>query len=70
MLGDKTMYVTSGVSAFKITANSCYSVVELDSNHEETDTRKLLDGKLAGFICSTIVIVLSDTDLLMIALLK
>lgn len=70
MLGDKTMYVTSGVCAFKITANSCYSVIELDSNQEKADTRKLLDGKLAGYICNTIVISLSDTDLFMIALLK
>lgn len=45
-------------------------MIELDSNQEKADTRKLLDGKLAGYICNTIVISLSDTDLFMIALLK
>ena len=42
LLGQKVLYVTSGIDVFRITADETQLVQELQSNHQEADTRMLL----------------------------
>ena len=67
-IGDKTLFVTVDHQAIKINAYSHHIVPELESDHEEGDTRMLLHANHASSTYRNIVISTPDTDVFMIAL--
>ena len=62
--------MTSGIDVFRITADQIQLVQELESNHQETDTRMLLHARHASMSCDKIIVSSPDTDVLMIMLSK
>ena len=70
MLSDKIMYVTSGINAFKFTANACCFVAELYSDQKEVDTWILLHAKHASSTYNIIVIATPDTDVFIMRITK
>ena len=70
MLSDKIMYVTSGINAFKFTANACCFVAELYSDQKEVDTWILLHAKHASSTYNIIVIATPDTDVFIMCITK
>ena len=55
LIGEKVLYATSGNKCYKITAAGCCEVDELQSDHQEADTRLLLHSKHASLTYSNIV---------------
>lgn len=70
VIGNKVLYVTSARQTMMILADSNQIVPELESDHEEADTRMLLHAAHANSIYNEIVISTPDTDVFMIALAK
>lgn len=61
LLHDKQLYVTSEQKFYHITEEIANEVVELESTHEEEDTRLLLHAAQSGF--KEVVITTEDTDI-------
>ena len=70
LLDRKVLYVTSGIDVFRITADKTQLVQELQSNHQEADTRMLLHARHASMSCDKIILSSPDTDVFMIMLSK
>jgi len=69
LIGEKELYVTADSKCLRITQDTVMEVRELDSSHEEADTRVLLHASHAarsGF--KSVVIVAEDTDILVLLL--
>ena len=62
--------MTSGIDVFRITADQIQLVQELESNHQEADTRILLHARHASMSCDKVIVSSPDTDVLMIMLSK
>ena len=60
----------SGINAFGITADETQLVQELQSNHQEADTRMLLHARHASMSCDKIIVSSPDTDVFMVMLSK
>ena len=69
-IGQKEFYVTSGEKVFKITSTEHREVDELESDHQEADTRMLLHAKHSSYSYNNIVIYTPDADVFIIALSK
>ena len=66
---DKVLVVTCGTRCWKITSDDSSEIVELESSHEEADTRLLLHAKHAadsGY--RNIIVVSEDTDVFVLLL--
>jgi hypothetical protein len=70
MVGNKSLYVNDGSEAFCINSHGFSRETDLDSDHQEADTRLLLHAKHASLTIEKIVIATPDTDVFMIALAK
>ena len=68
-IGDKTIFVTNNRFAYKLTTDSYQMVEELESDHEEADTRMLLHAKHASLTHERIIST-PDNDVFVIALAK
>ena len=64
-LGNKVFYVTEGSKCWKLTTGSTDNVPELESSHEEADTRMILQVKHAN---GPVVIHADDTDVMVLLL--
>ena len=60
--------ITVNHQAYEITTQTCHLVDELESDHQEADTRMLLHAKHDSSTYDNIVISTPDTDVFMIAL--
>ena len=65
-IGQKTIYVTSRSDVYKINDTVVERVLQLQSNHEEADTRMLLHAKHASFTYPKVLISSPDTDVFII----
>ena len=70
LLGKKVLYVTSGIDVFRITADGTQLVQELQSNHQEADTRMLIHIRHASMSRDKIIVSSPDTDVFIIMLSK
>ena len=70
LLGQKVLYMTSGIDVFGITTDETQLVQELQNNHKEADTQMLLHARHASMSCGKIIVSSPDTDVFMIMLLK
>ena len=70
LLGQKVLYMTSGIDVFRITADETQLVQELQSNHQEADTRMLLQARHTSMSCDKIIVSSPDTDVFIIMLSK
>ena len=70
LLGQKVLYVTSGIDVFRIAADEAQLVQELQSNHQEANTRMLLHSRHASMSYGKIIVSSPDTDVFMIMLSK
>jgi len=68
--GNKILYVTSGSQTIKVLADSNQIIPELESDHEEADTRMLLHVKHTSSTYNEIVISTPDADVFIITLAK
>ena len=64
-LGNRIMYVTTEDQCWRLDADTCDPVPELECNHEEADTRMVLHAQHAGGTC---VIHSDDTDVFVLLL--
>ena len=62
--------MTFGIDVFQITADETQLVQELQSKHQEADTRMLLHTLHASISCDKIIVSSPDTDVFMIMLSK
>ena len=67
-IGQKPFYVTNGSNVVKTNERETCEEIELQSNHEEADTRMLLHAKHASASYSKILISSPDTDVFIIRL--
>ena len=67
-IGQKRFYVTNRADVFKINEAEIFQELELQSNHEEADTRMLFHAKHASANYSKILISSPDTDVFIICL--
>ena len=65
-IGQKTIYVTSRSDVYKINDTVVERVLQLQSNHEEADTRMLLHAKHASFTYPKVLISSPVTDIFII----
>ena len=70
MINGKEFIAIVDSKAYKINLNDCSLIQELQSDHQEGDTRLLLHGKHASEDHDKVVIVSPDTDVFLIALSK
>ena len=68
VIGSKSLFVTDGVKAFNIKDETVMEIPELESNHEEADTRMLLHAQHASQQHRKIMISSPDTDVFVICL--
>ena len=61
-IGQKPFYVTSRSDVYKINDTVVERVLQLQSNHEEADTRMLLHAKHASLTYPKVLISSPDTD--------
>ena len=66
----KVMYVTPDIDVFQIKADETQLIQELQSNHQEAETRMLLRACHANMSCDKIIVSSPDTDVFMIMLSK
>ena len=64
----KDLYVTDGVEVIKLSSTAITTIQELNSNHEEADTRMVLHATHASSDSNPIVISSPDTDVFVICL--
>jgi hypothetical protein len=67
-IGQKLFYATNGSDVVKTNEREIFHEIELQSNHEEADTRMLLHAKHASANYSKILISSPDTDVFIICL--
>ena len=67
-IGQKPFYVTNRADVFKINETEICQELELQSNHEEADTRMLFHAEHASTNYSKILISSPDTDVFIICL--
>ena len=70
LLGQKVLYVTSGIDVFRITADETQLVQDLQSNHQEADTRIFLDARHPSMSSDKAIVSSPDTEIFMIMLSK
>ena len=68
-MGIKSIFVTDGERVFKINKDTVIAITELESNHEEADTRMNLHAQHASQHFQKILISSPDTDVFIICLL-
>ena len=64
-LGNKVLYITEGSKCWKLTTGSTDNVPELESSHEEADTRMILHAKHTN---GPVVVHADDTDVIVLLL--
>ena len=67
-IGSKSIFVTDGEKVFKINVDTVVAVPELESNHEEAETRIMLHIQDASQHFQKILISIPDTDVFVICL--
>ena len=60
-IGSKSIFVTDGEKVFKINEDTVIAIPELDSNHEEADTRMMLHTQHASQHFQKILYSIPDT---------
>ena len=68
VIGSKSLFVTDGKKVFNIKDQTVMEIPELESNHEEADTRMVLHAQHASQQYERIVISSPDTDVFVICL--
>ena len=67
-IGQKDLFVTDGVEVIKLSSTAITTIQELNSNHEEADTRMVLHANHASSDSNLIGISSPDTDVFVICL--
>ena len=67
-IGSKSIFVTDGEKVFKINEDAVIAIPELESNHEDADTRMMLHAQHASQHFQKILISIPETNVFIICL--